>query len=425
MKAQIVGSTSKELTIEVKIPLCSSMYEGEQVIQETLNEVGRLATGELLSGFDTDGSPIIIGKMKLTSKGQIEKTYQTPYGAVEVARHVYQGSEGGATYCPLEVKTRVVRSATPLFARQLSSKYARMGVTQVQSDLEENHSRKVAKCMIQNVSEAVAEGIMAKEEDWSYSTDHTEAEVATVAIGMDGACILTTDDGWREAMTGTIALYNQEGERLHTTYVGAAPEYGKETFLEQLEREIEVVANRYPKATRIGLADGAKCNWGFLGQHTEHQVIDFYHATQYLKKAAEAFFPNDGNLQNAWMDQSCHQLKHNVSGPQELLGEMRAKARGIKGKKQRTMLASAISYFRNNRSKMQYARNIELNLPIGSGVTEAAAKVIIKQRLCQSGMRWKEEGAAVVIRLRTMVQTAGRWAQFWSKVSQFGFPVVN
>ena len=142
MKAKIANNTCEELTIEVRIPPGSSMYEGEQVIQDALNEVGRLATGKLFSRFDTDGNPIIIGKMKLTSKGQIEKTYQTPYGAIEVARHVYQSFEGGAISCPLEVNTRVVRSSTPLFARQLSSYYARMGVTQVQSDLEENHSRK-------------------------------------------------------------------------------------------------------------------------------------------------------------------------------------------------------------------------------------------------------------------------------------------
>jgi hypothetical protein len=109
MKAKIVESPCEELTIEVRIPVGSSMYEGEQVIQDALNEVGRLASGELFSRFDTDGSPIKIGKMKLTSKGQIEKTYQTPYGAIEVARHVYQSSGGGSTYCPLEVNTRVVR----------------------------------------------------------------------------------------------------------------------------------------------------------------------------------------------------------------------------------------------------------------------------------------------------------------------------
>jgi hypothetical protein len=33
------------------------------------------------------------------------------------------------------------------------------------------------------------------------------------------------------AMTGTISLYDKNGERLHTIYVGAAPEYGKQHFL--------------------------------------------------------------------------------------------------------------------------------------------------------------------------------------------------
>ncbi len=42
------------------------------------------------------------------------------------------------------------------------------------------------------------------------------------------------------------------------------------------------------------------------------------------------------------------------------------------------------------RLRMSYARNVEANIPIGSGVTEAACKMLVKQRLCNSGMRWKE-----------------------------------
>ena len=38
------------------------------------------------------------------------------------------------------------------------------------------------------------------------------------------------DDGYREAMTGTLTLYDKSGERLHTTYIAATPEYGKEKF---------------------------------------------------------------------------------------------------------------------------------------------------------------------------------------------------
>ncbi|KGP62746.1 hypothetical protein EP47_01975 [Legionella norrlandica] len=47
-------------------------------------------------------------------------------------------------------------------------------------------------------------------------------------------------------------------------------------------------------------------------------------------------------------------------------------------------LKSAITYFKNQRQRMNYNFYQMNNLPIGSGVTEAACKTLIKQRLCQS-----------------------------------------
>ncbi len=74
---------------------------------------------------------------------------------------------------------------------------------------------------------------------------------------------------------------------------------------------------------------------------------------------------------------------------------------------------------------MHYASRVAANEPIGSGVTEAACKVIVKQRLCGSWMKWTEEdGSAVVLSLRTLSYTPERWAQFWSKVDRWGFPVA-
>ena len=46
-------------------------------------------------------------------------------------------------------------------------------------------------------------------------------------------------------------------------------------------------------------------------------------------------------------------------------------------------------------------------MPIGSGVTEAACKVLVKQRFCGSGMKWKEPGAAAVLSLRCLTYTNG------------------
>ena len=36
-------------------------------------------------------------------------------------------------------------------------------------------------------------------------------------------------------------------------------------------------------------------------------------------------------------------------------------------------------------------------------------------------MRWKEDGAKIVLLTRSLRQTRDRWNQFWNKVDQYGF----
>jgi hypothetical protein len=112
-----------------------------------------LGTEEALQKFDADGSPILVGNTKMTSKGKNNQTYQTPYGSVLIKRHTYQSAKGGQIYCPLEEKARIIRRATPKFAQQLSHKYSNMNAPAVRNDLIENHPRKVAHSYLQDVSE--------------------------------------------------------------------------------------------------------------------------------------------------------------------------------------------------------------------------------------------------------------------------------
>ena len=92
MSASLISKTQDSLIIQLEIPLSKSMLEGESWIQDALNDAGTLATGELLKQFDTDGSAIELGSIKMTSKGLVNKQYQTPHGVTEVSRHVYQTS---------------------------------------------------------------------------------------------------------------------------------------------------------------------------------------------------------------------------------------------------------------------------------------------------------------------------------------------
>ena len=63
---------------------------------------------------------------------------------------------------------------------------------------------------------------------------------------------------------------------------------------------------------------------------------------------------------------------------------------------------------------MKYQKALKHNWPIGPGVTEAACKTLVKQRLCSSGMRWKAAGAEVLLEIRSLIQSKGRWEQLWS-----------
>jgi len=420
MPAKIISLSQEETIIEVKIIHSNSMLDGEEIIQEALNEAGQIATKELLKRFDTDGSPIKIGNTKLTSKGQFPKRYQTPHGEIEIGRHVYQGTKGGTTHCPLDINARIIHSASPRLAKQISHKYSKLSVDEVKTDFESNHKRKLSRGYIQAVSDAVGSIAMAKEESWNYITAVQTKAVSSVSIGLDGTCMYLRPDGYRIAMVGTVALYDQEGERLHTIYVAAPPEYGKADFMLRLEREIKETKKNYPKALYIGVADGAEDNWTFLNRHTTIQVTDFWHVTEYLASASEVIFPKRKELERqAWLESRCHKLKHRQGAAARILTELEGFDQEKLSVEKKEKLNKTLTYFRNQKPRMKYAAQVKENLPIGSGVTEAACKTIIKQRLCKSGMKWKERGASIVLSLRCL-DRSNRWEQFWGKLNQYG-----
>jgi hypothetical protein len=422
--ATVVKRSGDEVTVEMTVRLSGSLLEMEEAIQEATNAAGCCITEEALKRFDTDGSPIRVGETKLTARGRDGKEYQTPYGVVRIERHVYQTSRGGRIYCPLEHHARIIRGATPRFASQLSHKYAQLNAGAVQADLEQNHGRKVTRSYLQNVAEWVGSLATAKEETWEYALPRLDAPIATVVVSLDGAMIPMADsDGYREAMAGTLSFYDHDGERQHTLYLAAAPEYGKQTFYQRLEREIARAKQQYPEARYLGIADGASGNWSFLEQHTQRQLIDFFHASEYVGKLAQARYPqrNAETKRAHWQHEHCHQLKHDPDALDALIGEAaRLSRRDSLSQTGRDGAYSAWTYFNNHRHHMDYPGFLAEDLPIGSGVTEAACKTLVKQRLCASGMRWKTKGAGIVLSLRALTQTVGRWAQFWEKIDQFG-----
>ena len=84
--AEIISRTGDELTLQVKIKLSGQLMDMEKSILSGCNDLGSLATAEAIKEFDTDGSPLQVGGIKLTARVKDNKIYQTPYGAVDVKR---------------------------------------------------------------------------------------------------------------------------------------------------------------------------------------------------------------------------------------------------------------------------------------------------------------------------------------------------
>ena len=125
------------------------------------------------------------------------------------------------------------------------------------------------------------------------------------------------------------------------------------------------------------------------------------------------------------MKQKLHDLKHNEGEALRLKQEFDQASPGNNKTSSLEKLTKARTYFKNHCHQMIYSEALKKNLPIGSGVTEAACKSLIKERMCKSGIRWKEQGASMMLSLRALVCSTGHWDSFWSKMNRYGFPVAH
>jgi hypothetical protein len=145
----------------------------------------------------------------------------------------------------------------------------------------------------------------------------------------------------------------------------------------------------------------------------------FFHASEYLTKVSKAAFKRSDQT-NQWYQKSYHTLKEEKDGAELILSQMKVFLNKKIKEDKKAIIQSAITYFTNHLHQMDYCKYRQNNWPIGSGVIEAACKVIIKQRLCNSGMRWKDYGAKTVLALRCFNKSDGMWEQFWNKVNRYG-----
>lgn len=317
-------------------------------------------------------------------------------------------------WVPMEVKAQLLRgSYTPKFGKMISWKYAHHSAKVVCEDMAMNHSRKMSTKLVQSIGEAVGELVMDKEFEMKYELPEFQEVVTHIAISRDGTTTPIRREGYRETMCGTISLYNSKGDRLHTIYSACAPEYGKKTFDSILDMEIERIKKVFPSVKYLGLADGAKDNWTYLNKYTTVSILDFFHATEYLALVSAVLHETE-EKRKEWLENACHDLKHKHRGAEFILRELKHLRKTL-GKSSNEVMLKTITYFENNIQRMKYAQYQKQGYPIGSGVTEAACKVVVKQRLNQSGMKWNMPAVEKILLLRGLICTHSRWEQLWEQ----------
>src|SRR5262249_45104313 len=221
-------------------------------------------------------------------------------------------------------------------------------------------------------------------------------------------------------MCGTIALYDGQGARVQTEYLGTMPEAGKAALTQQFTARVAWVKARYPDALHVCLGDGAPWNWEFFATHYPEAVwvLDFYHAATHLHAAAEAIF-GPGPQAEEYYERWRTMLRDEGGGVAQLLGSLLSyRNRAGLSARARCALDTELNYFRQHVELRQDADFRAAGLPIGSGVTEAGGKELVKARFCRRGMRWKRASGAPILRLRA-IKFSCHWDSFWSKVLRY------
>lgn len=414
--------------IRFSIPLgkkggLTNMQSFESTLQSALQAVGKVGMGWALEAFDTQGEPLEVGKRMVWSKGLFLGTYHTLFGDVTVSRHSYQASDGGSIHVPMEDRACIIAQSTPRFA-QKAARLISCGPARAASEaLLEDDQIKLSPDTFSRIADEVARIVKIKQNHWAPEPSVDEDTVAYVGLGIDGTCVpICWENSWRQAMVATISLYNEKGERLDTVYTGAGPERGREAFLARVEKDIKRFKEWFPDAVWVGLTDGESSFREFLLRHCEQLMLDMWHALEYVAAAAPAMATGK-KTEKEWKEEATSRLAEKRGAAKRLAAEMQARLDGAKrgtlGRVKREKLRAAIVYFTNNLDRMDYAAARALGIPVGSGVTEAACKTLIKSRFCQSGMKWLTKTIDQLICLRALHLSPRRWTYFWGQLGRF------
>jgi hypothetical protein len=135
-----------------------------------------------------------------------------------------------------------------------------------------------------------------------------------------------------------------------------------------------------------------------------------------VKKALDAYHGESTSDSPAAFAQMRIWLREEDDGAERVIRALRYRRTASKGATRDT-ISCQITYFEKRKEKMRYKRLLDQNLPVGSGVVEAACKTLATQRMKRSGMSWRADGGQAILTFRSLIQSS-RWSRGWRLLSR-------
>jgi len=154
----------------------------------------------------------------------------------------------------------------------------------------------------------------------------------------------------------------------------------------------------------IFLGDGARWIWDLVDLYFPQaiQIVDWFHACQYLAPVAHAAFASKVE-QQVWIE---HMKSLLWNGQMDDL--LAACQQYVIPDQSDDPARKAVTYYTNNRHRMDYPTYWANGYHIGSGTIESGVKQIATQRLKVSGARWNLSSARLVAKARAAF-LSGQW----------------
>ena len=420
-----------------------AFFQFELALLLVVRELGRLILEGTIQGLEPDDVTSLPRDINFLCGGYRRRSEQTPnrsilsrFGELTLWRTGYRSwQRGEETIFPLELMLGLVEKVTPAMLDWIGRTTAAAGMSQ-QAVLEALHEQtgvsigvKRLRACIASLAEQLeplrqAHQVGALLEMLENARQSSGSRKPVLCVGRDGITLRHRIGFFEVATAATVSVYDRLGKRLGTIYLAYPPELGQATMdamisnlLNELFTRLIGPLPRLAYVTDSGSKEvdyfkrvlrkmkhpvtGARLEWT--------RVADFYHVSERVWAMADALFTAKEKRESvAWARRMLKNLKRPSGASRVLHSAAALLSRRKLGKTRLEKFYKAYRYLQDRTDYLKYYDYQRANIPMGSGVTEAACKTVYTQRLKLSGMRWSHEGAQRILILRTIL-LSGTW----------------